>query len=282
MKRIAILGCGPSGLLAAHKAKQLGQEVVVLSMKERSPILGGQYLHTEIPGITGAPSTVTYIKIGDTEGYSNKVYGVPDVPCFRFPEGDYPAWSMTEAYGNLWDIWKDKIIDGAITPDDIAALCDEFDGVLCTLPRDILCYREDHRFEKQLIRVMQGGSYINPAVENVVLYSGRERDSWYRTSNLFGHRTTEWSQASMTSDNAIIWESFDIEIGRNQSEDDAEESDYWISGGFKPLRTDCDCHGEHHNFFRMGRFGEWRHGVLVSDSMEQTEQAIANLNGWEI
>lgn len=274
MKRIAVLGCGPSGLLAAHAAKKLGQDVTVLSIPDRSPILGGQYLHVEVPGITGEPNTVTYIKIGDTQGYSSKVYGEPDVPCFRFPAGEYPAWSLTEAYGNLWEIWKDQIVGVAVNPDDIETLCGEYDLVLSTIPRDILCYREDHAFMKQLIRVMQGASYINPSVENVVLYSGRPRDSWYRTSNLFGHRTTEWSCASVPSDNNVIYETFNIT-------EEEGELDAGIMAGFKPLKHDCNCHEEFENLVWLGRFGKWAHGVLVSDAFEQAQTAIKQVEGWD-
>jgi len=277
MKRIAVLGCGPSGLLAAHAAKKLGQDVTVLSVKERSPILGGQYLHIEIPGITGEASNVTYIKIGDTRGYSQKVYGKPDVPCFRFPAGEYPAWSLTEAYGNLWDIWSDKIEHCCVGPDDVEQLCGEYDLVLSTIPRDILCYRSEHPFERQLIRVAQGGTLINPHVENVVLYSGRPRDSWYRTSNLFGHHTTEWSEASIESvDNTELFDLFDMP----PNEDEARQ-EIWLMGGFKPLRHGCDCHDEHDNLVWLGRFGQWSHGVLVSDAFEQAQQAIKEAEQWD-
>lgn len=276
MKRIAVLGCGPSGLLAAHAAKKLGQDVTVLSIPDRSPILGGQYLHVEVPGITGEPNTVTYIKIGDTQGYSSKVYGEPDVPCFRFPAGEYPAWSLTEAYGNLWEIWKDQIVGVAVNPDDIETLCGEYDLVLSTIPRDILCYREDHAFMKQSIRVAQGGSLLSPHVENVVLYSGRPRDSWYRTSNLFGHHTTEWSNAGIELSNVELFDLFDMP----PNEDEAHQ-EIALMAGFKPLKHDCNCHEEFENLEWLGRFGQWSHGVLVSDAFEQAQAAIKKVEGWD-
>jgi hypothetical protein len=277
MKRIAILGCGPSGLLAAHAAKKLGQDVAVLSLKERSPILGGQYLHMEVKGITGAASSVTYIKIGDTEGYSQKVYGKPDVPCFRFPAGEYPAWSLTEAYGNLWDIWRDKIEDFCVTADDVDQLCEEYDLVLCTIPRSILCFKEDHKFYKQMIRVVQGGTLLSPHIENVVLYSGRPKDSWYRTSNLFGHHTTEWSEASVEGvENRELFDLFDL-----PPNEDEPHQEVALMGGFKPLSHTCDCHGEYDNFVWLGRFGRWAHGVLVSDAFEQAQTAIKEVERWQ-
>lgn len=49
---IAILGCGPSGLVAAHAAMQINinKRVSVFSRNLRSPIYGAQYLHQPIPG----------------------------------------------------------------------------------------------------------------------------------------------------------------------------------------------------------------------------------------
>lgn len=266
---VAVLGCGPSGLIAAHTARQARCAVTVISIKEKSPILGGQYLHVEIPGITGKADSVTYVKVGDAEGYSQKVYGKPDVPCFRFDEGEYPAWSMTEAYDNLWGCWGSLVKDQEVEPDDIADLCDRFDAVLCALPRNVLCYKTDHRFESQRIEVFQGGSLLSEEIENLVLYSGRERDAWYRTSNLFGHETTEWSLAlpdgSDRTPAAIADAPATVEV---------------VKTGIKPLRTDCDCHSEHANFHRVGRFGEWKHGVLVSDAMEATQLLLAEEASW--
>jgi hypothetical protein len=273
---VAVLGCGPSGLLAAHAARKVvGEDVTLLSMKSRSPILGGQYLHIEVPGITGEASHVTYLKMGDTEGYSQKVYGRPDVPCFRFPAGEYPAWSLTEAYNNLWLVWQDQIEHLCVTPDDIEPLCEEYDLVLSTIPRDIICYK-DHDFRRQLIRVAQGGTLLSPHVENIVLYSGRSRDSWYRTSNLFGHHTTEWSQASTVEmENQQLFDLFDLP----PNEDEAHQ-EIALMAGFKPLSTDCDCHSEHDNFHRLGRFGQWSHGVLVSDAFEQAQTIIKEADEW--
>jgi hypothetical protein len=257
---VAVLGCGPSGLMAAHACREQGHAVTIISVKQKSEILGGQYLHIEVPGITGKPDTVTYIKIGNAEGYSQKVYGKPDVPCFRFPDGEYPAWSMTEAYDNLWGIWGSLIKDVEVEPGDIHDICQQYDLVFCTLPRNKMCYKTDHRFDHQSIILDQDQSFLNPVVSNVVLYSGRPQDLWYRTSNLFGHRTTEWSPASMP-EKALIEFAADLEIGD-------------CAKGFKPLNTDCDCHDENDNFVRLGRFGVWRHGVLVSDAWEEARKEL--------
>lgn len=266
---VAVLGCGPSGLLAAHAARELGCAVTVMSRKEKSPILGGQYLHIEVPGITGKADSVTYVKVGDAEGYSNKVYGAPDVPCFRFPEGEYPAWSMTEAYDNLWGVWESLIQERDIEPDDMATLCDTYDAVLTTLPRYHMCYRHDHNFESQGIIVVQGASFMASAIENLVLYSGRDRDRWYRTSNLFGHETTEWSKASIDQGENVPMPVPFTEGGAD------------VVHGIKPLRTDCDCHDEHDNLHQLGRFGVWKHGVLVSDAYEDAKAILQQTwTGW--
>ncbi len=261
---IAVLGCGPSGLLAAHAAREQGCAVTLISIKEKSPILGGQYLHCAVPGFTGKADRVTYATIGEAEGYSMKVYGKPDIPCFEH-EGEYPAWSLTEAYDNLWGCWGSMIRDYKVEPDDIAGLCSTYDLILCTLPRNVMCYRpSEHMFLRQRIEVFQGGSLLGKSIENLVLYSGRSRDAWYRTSNLFGHETTEWSTAGSEGERHPV-------MGASVE----------VKTGIKPLGTDCDCHDEHRNFYRLGRFGKWGHGILVSDALAEAREIISEQIAWE-
>jgi hypothetical protein len=262
--------------MAAHVARELGLTVRVFSKKVKSQILGGQYLKMEIPGITGMADTVYHEKMGDPEDYSVKVYGRADVPCFRFEGGEQPAWSMREAYDNLWGVWSSLIRNVEVAPDDIGELCEKYDVVLSTLPRDLMCYKDldEHPFQIQRMYAVHGASYINPAVENIIVYSGRPRDTWYRTSNLFGFRSTEWSAASL------------LEPEEDGPDLTASLEDGYVNGelemltGVKPLRHSCQCHSEYDNLHWLGRFGKWEHGVLVSDAYTEAQIILAEAKTW--
>src|SRR4051794_14558085 len=103
--RIAVLGCGPAGLMAAHAAKVCGADVDIFSRKRKSELFGCQYLHAPIPGMTDvAPVTVRYMLNGDIEGYRRKVYG-DTWDGEVSPEdllGNHDAWDIRRTYDNLW------------------------------------------------------------------------------------------------------------------------------------------------------------------------------------
>src|SRR5678809_864059 len=50
--RVLILGCGPSGLIAAHAAYNRGADFIVVSKARKSFMNGAQYLHAPIPGVS--------------------------------------------------------------------------------------------------------------------------------------------------------------------------------------------------------------------------------------
>ena len=74
--KIAILGCGPSGLAAAHAAlNTVNCSLDIFSKKVKSPMWGAQYLHGPVPGIPSAePTLIRYIMRGAPEDYLRKVY----------------------------------------------------------------------------------------------------------------------------------------------------------------------------------------------------------------
>ena len=48
---VAILGCGPTGLVAAHACAMKHIPFVIFSKKRKSFLFGSQYLHEPIPGV---------------------------------------------------------------------------------------------------------------------------------------------------------------------------------------------------------------------------------------
>lgn len=255
-KRILVLGCGPAGLLAAHAAVERGHDVTIISKKQRSPIGGAQYLHSPIPGLPlGEAEPVSYVKIGTREGYAEKVYGSREasVSWDIFSTGEHEAWPMRSTYDSLWHRYEDKIIDGRVARGDIPIFRSDYNLVLSTVPRPFLC-KHAHRFDSQHVVLIP---FSHLGVDNVILYNGRESEPWYRTSKIFGQHWTEYAEARAPTD-----------VAEGES----------TVRGIKPLNTDCNCHLNEvpglGTFQPLGRFGQWRKAVLVTDAYEDARDAI--------
>src|SRR3982751_4431903 len=105
--KAAVLGCGPTGLLAVHgmvrSAMSLGGielEIRVYSTKRKSPLYGCQYLHEEIPGLNADVMNVWYGLRGSVEDYRAKVYdseGADDVAVSpQLMETSHQAWNIRQ------------------------------------------------------------------------------------------------------------------------------------------------------------------------------------------
>lgn len=264
--KIAILGCGPSGLVAAHAAMQLKipKTVRVLSRAERSPIYGAQYLHQPIPGVFAAhdvePEIIRYQMAGTPEGYLRKVYGdnwdgtISD----DLRDQAHVAWDIRSTYDELWMRYADLICEYEIPrnagPSGVAAvitpLLDNFNLVINTIPRPMLCMRRDHKFVNTDIWAL-GEHPANPfpieCADNVIRYNGEPEPSWYRASRIHGYSTVEWPG----------------HVPRPP-----------IPGVVKvkkPLRHNCNCWSG--SIVHLGRMGRWQNGTLVhhvyADTYEQ-------------
>lgn len=257
-ERVLILGCGPSGLLAAHAVERLGGEPVIMSVKRKSPLLGAQYLHVEIPDLTGEPDgVVRTVWEGTREGYAAKVYGSTGyATSWRLATPEREVWSLRRIYDILWDRYQDGVIDAEISRTDLAEAERAYPLVISTIPATRLCAPEwrrpmegiDHRFHHQ---VMYVGDF-SPSKEqgNVVVYDGRPEVPYYRTSRVFGCEQTEFSAASMD----FKAEYADIPILADT------QHGYELRKGIKVVATDCDCFPR---IKRAGRYGTWRKGYLT-------------------
>lgn len=253
--RVAVLGCGPAGLLAAHAVALAGHEPMIISEAARkSEIPGAVYLHKPIPEVTTAvpDATVRFVKLGSREGYAKKVYGSRFAPCSwdKFDEGEYPAWSLAKAYNTLWDRYMHLIAEQTVGPADVEVLSEAFPLVVSTIPATALCANPDHEFRSKTVWFQSGArpEVLNYSEEegarecNVIIYDGRPGRQHYRTSHLFGDGSTEY--ASLPA------------LPRPNT----------VKSGFKPLGTDCDCFPE---VLRAGRFGTWQAGVLSHHAFER-------------
>lgn len=243
--KVAVLGCGPAGLLAAHTAESKGAEVTIFSQPSKSPIHGAQFIHEPIPGLThDTPDDyVRFIKHGTRAGYAEKVYGKSDAPCSwdHFEDGFVPAWQTEKVYDVLWERFAGSIVPLRVDPGDIPIWLDDYDRVFSTIPKPQLCIR-GHEFTWKNVWIADYCSLPYDVRNNVILYNGDPLDHWYRASRLFGH--------------------------------DATESTDPMSGavpGMKPLSNNCDCWPE---LVNVGRFGKWEKGILVHHAYGQVTEAL--------
>jgi hypothetical protein len=240
-------------MMAAHAAVLTGNDVEIISHMVMSPIGGAQYLHEKIPEIGMQPFTITYEKRGSADGYAMKVYGDAAAPTSwaEFPEGEVEAYSLRHAYRRLWDRYADLIKDHILTPGEVWRYTSDYDLVLCTLPASKMCLH-DHEFQSQEVTLVKVHR-CNP--RNTIIYSGDLEDHWYRWSCI---RDEPW-----------------LEFSGRVDPEHAVDSHQAVWHGVKPIKSDCTCHTRPDgSFVKLGRFGQWRKAVLVSDAFKDALVAL--------
>lgn len=256
-KTVTILGSGPAGLLAALAAEQKGYKPTIISKGEASPIGGAQYLHSHVPGLTSGvdPQMITYVKVGDMDGYARKAYGEPgaQVSWDTFVTGEYPAWSLEAAYGELWARYGNEVQAAELTPADIDKFLIPGEPVFSSIPLPFICKdRTAHGFKSQEV-VFTEEDYVK--VPNMIVYNGRESDSWYRAACLFGHCSAEY-HATMVPEHVQKMHFTDVHTG------------------VKPVSNECNCYTKYANFHKIGRFGQWRRGILSDHAYHDVQDRL--------
>jgi hypothetical protein len=249
---VAVLGSGPSGLLAAHAVALAGKTPVVISAPGpdgapiRSEIGPATYLHRPIPDLTGPEpdGMIRFIKVGTAQGYAAKVYGNRDhsTSWEKFDEGEQPAWNLSPRYDELWRRYYDQIIPMAVGAEMVGEFLDEFGAVVSTIPGYAICEHDGdtHSFPFRTVWTTDQFTFHDDR-DPIMVYDGHEEapGSWgrFRSSRIFGKVSTEYANR--------------------------------VPGaqvGVKVLPTNCDCHPE---VVRAGRWGEWKPGVLVHHAFEK-------------
>lgn len=265
MSRVAVLGCGPAGLSAAHAVTVAGHDVVVYSKRRKSEMFGAQYLHKPIPGMTStAPRPVQVILVGTHEEYRQRVYGeqaslITTVSTEDLPE-PHDSWDIRSTYDNLWSEYASRIKDWQVSSSYVPSLVRDsgFDLVLSTIPAPALC-AADHAFRSQDIWTTgdapERGTFVDDIVpgleDGILICNGGGSEPWYRAARVFGYATVEWPLDAPPQG----------VHGR-------------ISRVSKPISTDCDCYPE---VVRLGRYGQWKKGVLVHHAYEEALDACLAL-----
>lgn len=256
---VAILGCGPAGLLAAHAATMMGHPVVIFSKPQQSKLGGAQFLHQAIPNLTTTvPETViTYVCRGDADTYQRKVYGESaNVPFVSFPVNgaQQAAWSLRAAYDTLWDFYGKHVNQYDCNANTIEHLLNEYPLMFNTVPLPLLCRAraglipEVHHFTVQEIAVCTD-DYVADVEPDTIVYDGTPDRSWYRSSRILGTPGTEWSLLATQPPVMTI---------RDR----------------KPIATTCACWPTIH---RIGRRGMWKKGVLTHDAFNDVIRELSAL-----
>jgi len=264
---IAILGCGPAGLLAAEAVVQNGYQPVIFSKKVKSQMFGAMFLHAPIDQVTPLEPEldITIIKTGTREGYAKNVYGDPDHPVSWdvIPDEKMPGWDLREAYDKLWDRYHHVIHDREIGAEDLIDIQDSFPIVYSSIPARSIC-RCEHEFKKQDIWVVHGdgSDHLIELVNDLDLmyYNGYPPDG--SVDDTIGFDWYRYSQINQYQ----CWEHSKEPIGWNQEW-------YKLDRGEKPISTDCICWPR---LRRIGRFGRWQKGQLTHHAYHQVfEEAHA-------
>lgn len=256
-KHVAILGCGPAGLLVAHAAASCGLEPVIYSRKERSEIPGSQYLHRAVPGLTSVypEGTVQYVRIGTADGYATKVYAdaVRETGWDNYYQL-YNSWNVVRAYDILWERYGDSVLNTELTQDMLVAITRQHPLVISTVPAYVLCLKtadreveDPHGFGSVPFWIRTLPTPVHDAKHDIVVYNGILTDDWYRWSILSGICSIEYAKKPMFEDDKL-------------------------KRGEKAIMNTCDCWSSIH---RAGRWAEWRHGVLLNDAYEKAMSIFA-------
>lgn len=259
MPSAAILGCGPAGLFAAYACALSGVEPFLFS-KDATPsrLYGAQFLGKKLPFF---PHThhrnISVFLQGTEDEYRRKVYGEDYTGPVSPSEyvGYHVVYDIRQAYERLWQNYETNVSELVLTQRNaesvFAEMAHEFDFVFSSVPLRPLCVNREHSFASRTIYAIGDAPDLGvrcpiQVETNQIIYCGNRNASWYRAANIFGHCTVEWARKPPISDVATV---------------------------MKPLGTDCDCYP---NVVRLGRYGEWKKGVLAVDAFNKTMNALKN------
>lgn len=250
-KRVAVLGCGPAGLLAAHAAQLHGYRVNIYAPEPtKSVISGAQFLHSAIPGITDLEPDgyITVEHHGDEQGYAHKVYGAQakhvTTSWNAYPDRvPVPSWSLRQAYALLWRCYKSDMLSATVQPDDISQLAIEYDHVFSTAPRPLM-----QNGVRTLESVWIKEYPAVPCPQQTVIYSGEPEVLFYRMSSIFGHYSVEWPSRTLA-----------VGVGAVKIQKPL---------AFVPAELAPD------NVHFVGRYGQWQKGVLVDHVFQYVDEIL--------
>lgn len=261
MRKVAIFGCGPAGLLAAHACALAGVDFIVLSRKEPSKLYGAQFLDKSIPGIPAPQQQIDISLNGSLNGYRKKVYG-PDYTGPVSPQefvGKRTAHDIRTVYRQLWAMYSESVKDIEFDKNNYRQLAEtmvaEGIDVFSSIPAEAICVDPEHSFDARLIYAIGDAPDLGIRCPIRVppghfIYSGQDWTGWYRAANVFEHCTVEWPARKGLKKPPLAN----------------------ITAVRKPLSTNCTCYP---NVHRIGRYGEWKKGVLSHSAFDKMSKFLA-------
>jgi hypothetical protein len=261
--KIAVLGAGPSGMMAAHAVSQYGHylDIYDAAPDKARRNSGVYYLHSDCDllldsavikqGIIGA-----YGKTNSelAELYGEKVYGekIRKVSILSAFEKEVVGYNSGQGIDRLWDLYGKQINEFEVSGiDTVHRLLEKYDKVISTIPAYILFPEESCRAVKTWIKVGKA-----PENEAFVFYNINPYCSWYRCSAMFGIFIQEYG--------------FNFEPEKN-AEYSYHQANKVIGEGISSPYQDL---------FLTGRYGAWDKSCLTDAVYHRTlEWLLAGKNG---
>jgi hypothetical protein len=276
VRRVAIIGCGPTGLMAAHACKLNGVDFTVYSKRRKSFLFGSQYLHEPIPDLVEEREgrQVQYINVGTPEEYRRKTHGKfwDGIIAPEDFETEHVAWNIREAYDRLWMRYGRGVVDAQINDGicyvdgrdwmkELAA----HDLVISTVPRRLWAVEGDgFRYSEgwALGDAPEHGVFVPYDItDNTIICDGSSDNHYNRLSKVFGYTTVEWP---IHADMNVVTSTPGMPAP---------------SKFLKPLAFEASTTHENptSDWLHVGRFGAWRKAVLVTDAWHDTNNKLKEL-----
>lgn len=249
--KVAVIGCGPAGLAAAHAAAGLVDHVDIYAPKRKTPQRGPIMLHRPIPGINNEQPDgyVRQIVIGGSIlDYRYRLYGDVNIAINGdVLEDGFHTWRVPTAYNRMWDLYSGQIMDQALEPDHVDDLVGQYDLVVSTAPMPALCRSPSwHEFKSVDVALVLQASYPNQPA-NTVIYNAYDDIPWVRSSRIFEAEVTEYFPDNAPKGALVI---------------------------HKPMSTDCSCHPR---VLRTGRMGKWHNETWIDHAYFETRTALVSM-----
>jgi hypothetical protein len=207
--RIAIVGSGPSGMLAAHGASNCGHYVDIFDRDpDQSRRNSGVFFLHEDCDLALEPLTIRQVVLGNygmtsdqmAQAYGQKVYGqlgiqkLSIMTAMRKPV--ITGFSSGPAIQRLWDLYGNQVqvqsFSKLIELDD---LLKEYDKIISTIPAYI--WFPSFTFNNREVFIRHSEA---PKHENFVFYTVNHHTPWYRCSAIDGTFTMEYDYGVETEE----------------------------------------------------------------------------------
>jgi len=176
-------------------------------------------------------------------------------------EEDHLGWDIRKAYFDLREQFGiDQRHFTSFLDVEEAGILDNYDYVFSSIPRP--AWKVDgEQFNHQQVWAIGQPIDEEPIVpwvpDNTVICNGDDSPSWYRASNINGHRTVEWPH------NGDTWRKRPMVPGVSAIKKPLE---YIPSPSIPNPANDA--------FIHIGRYGRWEKGILASHAIQQVEETL--------